>query len=175
MLLWLADYLTQYHSGFNVFRYLTLRGILGALTALIISLIIGPSMIRKLTMYKIGQNIRDDGPQAHLSKAGTPTMGGSLILVAVAISTLLWMDLGNRQVIIALTVTMLFGGIGFVDDYKKLKGGNSKGLSAKAKYFWQTVFGLGAAIYIYQTAVQPIETTLIIPFVQDLFLARGLR
>ncbi len=174
MLLWLADYLTQYHSGFNVFRYLTLRGILGALTALIISLIIGPSMIRKLTMYKIGQNIRDDGPQAHLSKAGTPTMGGSLILVAVAISTVLWMDLGNRQVIIALTVTMLFGGIGFVDDYKKLKGGNSKGLSAKTKYFWQTVFGLGAAIYIYQTAVQPIETTLIIPFVKDLFIPLGI-
>jgi len=173
MLLWLADYLTQFHSGFNVFRYLTLRGILGALTALIISLIIGPSMIRKLTMYKIGQNIRDDGPQAHLSKAGTPTMGGSLILVAVAISTLLWMDLGNRQVIIALVVTMLFGSIGFVDDYKKLKGGNSKGLSAKAKYFWQTVFGLGAAIYIYQTAVQPIETTLIIPFIKDLFIPLG--
>ncbi|VAW68967.1 Phospho-N-acetylmuramoyl-pentapeptide-transferase, partial [hydrothermal vent metagenome] len=173
MLLWLADYLTQYHSGFNVFRYLTLRGILGALTALVISLIIGPSMIRKLTMYKIGQSIRDDGPQTHLSKAGTPTMGGALILVSVAISTILWMDMDNRQVMIALIVTLLFGGIGFVDDFKKLQGGSSKGLSAKAKYFWQTVFGLGAALYIYQTAKQPIETTLIIPFIKDAFIPLG--
>jgi phospho-N-acetylmuramoyl-pentapeptide-transferase len=174
MLLWLTDYLTQYHSGFSVFRYLTLRGILGTLTALSISLMIGPSMIRKLTMYKIGQNIRDDGPQAHLSKAGTPTMGGSLILVAVAVSTVLWMDLNNRQVVVALIVTLLFGGIGFVDDFKKLKGGNSKGLSAKVKYLWQTIFGLGAAIYIYQTAQQPIETTLIIPFMKGAMIPLGM-
>ncbi len=173
MLLWLADYLTQYHSGFGVFRYLTLRAILGTLTALSISLLIGPSMIRKLTMYKIGQNIRDDGPQAHLSKAGTPTMGGALILVAVAVSTLLWMDLHNRQVIVALTVTMAFGAIGFIDDFKKLKGGNSDGLSAKAKYFWQTVFGLGAAVYLYITAQQPMETTLIIPFMKDVMIPLG--
>jgi len=173
MLLWLADYLTQYHSGFNVFHYLTVRAILGTLTALVLSLIIGPAMIRKLTMYKIGQSIRDDGPQTHLSKAGTPTMGGALILVAVAISTVLWMDLGNRQVLTALTVTLLFGGIGFVDDFKKLQGGSSKGLSARAKYFWQTVFGLGAAIYIYQSAQQPIETTLIIPFIKDALIPLG--
>ena len=121
MLLMLADYLQQYHSGFNVFRYITLRGILGALTALLISLWIGPAMIRRLTSYKIGQNVRDDGPETHLSKAGTPTMGGALILVAVAISTLLWSDLDNRQVLVALSVTLLFGAIGFVDDYKKIK------------------------------------------------------
>jgi len=173
MLLWLAEYFAQYYSGFGVFRYLTLRAILGTLTALSISLLIGPSMIRKLTMYKIGQNIRDDGPQAHLSKAGTPTMGGALIIVAVAISTLLWMDLDNRQVIVALVVTLLFGAIGFVDDFKKLKGGSSQGLSAKAKYFWQTVFGLGAAIYLYTTAMQPMETTLIIPFMKDVMLPLG--
>ncbi len=173
MLLWLTDYLTQYYSGFNVFRYLTLRGILGTLTALLISLIIGPAMIRRLTMYKIGQNIRDDGPQAHLSKAGTPTMGGSLILVAVAISTLLWMDLSNRQVWVALTVTMLFGAVGFIDDFKKLKGGCSQGLSAKSKYFWQSVFGLGAALYIYFSAQQSIETTLVIPFVKDVLIPLG--
>jgi phospho-N-acetylmuramoyl-pentapeptide-transferase len=173
MLLWLTDYLTQYYSGFNVFRYLTLRGILGTLTALLISLIIGPAMIRRLTMYKIGQNIRDDGPQAHLSKAGTPTMGGSLILVAVAISTLLWMDLSNRQVWVALIVTMLFGAVGFIDDFKKLKGGCSQGLSAKTKYFWQSVFGLGAALYIYSSAQQPIETTLVIPFVKDVLIPLG--
>lgn len=174
MLLWLTDYLTQYYSGFNVFRYLTLRGILGTLTALLISLIIGPAMIRRLTMYKIGQNIRDDGPQAHLSKAGTPTMGGSLILVAVAISTLLWMDLSNRQVWVALIVTMLFGAVGFIDDFKKLKGGCSQGLSAKTKYFWQSVFGLGAALYIYFSAQQPIETTLVIPFVKDVLIPLGI-
>jgi len=173
MLLWLTDYLTQYYSGFNVFRYLTLRGILGTLTALLISLIIGPAMIRRLTMYKIGQNIRDDGPQAHLSKAGTPTMGGSLILVAVAISSLLWMDLSNRQVWVALIVTMLFGAVGFIDDFKKLKGGCSQGLTAKTKYFWQSVFGLGAALYIYTSAQQSIETTLVIPFVKDVLIPLG--
>jgi len=173
MLLWLAEYFAQYYSGFGVFRYLTLRAILGTLTALSISLLIGPSMIRKLSMYKIGQNIRDDGPQAHLSKAGTPTMGGALIIVAVAVSTLLWMDLHNRQVIVALVVTLLFGAIGFVDDFKKLKGGSSQGLSAKAKYFWQTVFGLGAAIYLYTTAIQPMETTLIIPFMKDVMMPLG--
>ena len=173
MLLWLTDYLTQYYSGFNVFRYLTLRGILGILTALLISLIIGPAMIRRLTLYKIGQNIRDDGPQGHLSKAGTPTMGGSLILVAVAISTLLWMDLSNRQVLVALIVTMLFGAVGFIDDFKKLKGGCSQGLSAKTKFFWQSVFGLGAALYIYLSAQQPIETTLVVPFVKDVLIPLG--
>lgn len=173
MLLWLTDYLTQYYSGFNVFRYLTLRGILGTLTALLISLIIGPAMIRRLTMYKIGQNIRDDGPQGHLSKAGTPTMGGSLILVAVAISTLLWMDLSNRQVWVALIVTTLFGAVGFIDDFKKLKGGCSQGLTAKTKYFWQSVFGLGAALYIYFSAQQPIETTLVVPFVKDVLIPLG--
>lgn len=173
MLLWLTDYLTQYYSGFNVFRYLTLRGILGTLTALLISLIIGPAMIRRLTLYKIGQNIRDDGPQAHLSKAGTPTMGGSLILVAVAISTLLWMDLENRQVWVALIVTMLFGAVGFIDDFKKLKGGCSQGLTAKTKYFWQSLFGLGAAFYVYFSAQQPIETTLVIPFVKDVLIPLG--
>lgn len=173
MLLILTDYLQQYYSGFNVFRYLTLRAILGALTALLISLWIGPSMIRRLAGYKIGQNVRDDGPETHLSKAGTPTMGGALILVAVAISTLLWSDLSNRQVWVALIVTLLFGAIGFIDDYKKLVGGSSKGLSARAKYFWQTVFGLGAAIFLYQTAEQPIETALIVPFIKDVMVPLG--
>lgn len=173
MLLILADYLQQYHSGFNMFRYLTLRGILGALTALLISLWIGPTMIRRLASYKIGQVVRDDGPETHLSKTGTPTMGGALILIAVAVSTLLWSDLSNRQVLVALSVTLLFGAIGFVDDYKKLVHGNSKGLSAKVKYSWQTVFGLAAAVYLYQSAQSPIETSLIIPFVKDLVIPLG--
>ena len=173
MLLILADYLQQYHSGFNVFRYLTLRAILGTLTALLISLWVGPAMIRRLTVYKIGQNVRDDGPETHLLKAGTPTMGGALILVAVAISTLLWTDLQNRQVWVALSVTLLFGAIGFVDDYKKLTVGNSKGLSAKAKYFWQTIFALGAAIFLYYSAENEFETALIIPFVKDVIIPLG--
>jgi phospho-N-acetylmuramoyl-pentapeptide-transferase len=174
MLLMLADYLQQFHSGFNVFRYLTLRGILGTLTALLISLLIGPMMIRRLTSYKIGQHVRDDGPATHLSKAGTPTMGGTLIIVAIAISTLLWSDLQNRQVLVALTVTLLFGAIGFIDDFKKLTTGGSKGLSAKSKYFWQSVFGLGAALFIYFTAELPIETQLIIPFAKDVVIPLGL-
>ena len=173
MLLFITEYLEQYYSGFNVFQYLTLRAILGTITALVLSLIIGPSMIRKLTSYKIGQQVRDDGPQTHLSKAGTPTMGGSLILISIAISTLLWSDLDNHQMWVALTVTLLFGLIGGIDDYKKLLYGNSKGLSAKAKYFWQTVFGLGAAILLYQLADTPIETSLIMPFLKDVVIEMG--
>ena len=174
MLLNLFEYLTQFHSGFNVFQYLTLRAILGVLTALIISFLVGPSMIRRLSLYKIGQQVRDDGPQSHLSKAGTPTMGGTLILVAVAVSTLLWGDLQNRFVVIALVTLLLFGLIGGVDDYKKLKYGNSKGLSARAKYFWQSVFGLAAAVALYNLAQEPIETTLIVPFFKDILIPLGI-
>ena len=119
MLLWLTEILSQYFSSLTVFQYLTLRAILGILTALLISLVIGPVMIRKLSQYQIGQAVRDDGPQTHLSKAGTPTMGGALILVAIAISTLLWADLTNRYVWVVLLVTLLFGAIGWVDDYRK--------------------------------------------------------
>ncbi|MES0327013.1 MAG: phospho-N-acetylmuramoyl-pentapeptide-transferase [Gammaproteobacteria bacterium] len=173
MLLIFTEYLQQYHSGFNVFQYLTLRAILGTITALMISLLIGPAMIRKLVSYKIGQTIRDDGPQSHLSKAGTPTMGGALILVSVAISTLLWSDLSSDKVWIALIVTLLFGLIGGVDDYKKLLYGNSKGLSAKVKYFWQTFVGFGAAIVVYRMAELPIETTFIFPFVKDVMIPLG--
>jgi phospho-N-acetylmuramoyl-pentapeptide-transferase len=173
MLLALAEYLQQFYSGFNVFQYLTLRTILGTITALMLSLIIGPSMIRKLTSYKIGQQVRDDGPKSHLSKAGTPTMGGALILVSVAISTLLWSDLHIQQMWIALIVTLLFGLIGGIDDYRKLVYGNSKGLSARSKYLWQTVFGLGAAGVIFASAKTPIETTLIMPFVKDIMIPLG--
>ena len=135
MLLDLAEYLMHYHSGFNVFQYLTLRSILGVLTALVISFVVGPMLIRKLSVYRIGQNVRADGPQSHLSKAGTPTMGGAMILVAVATSTLLWADLSNRYIWVVLIVTMVFGAIGWIDDYRKLILKNSKGLSARAKFF----------------------------------------
>ncbi len=173
MFLTLAEYLQQFDNGFAVFQYITLRAILGAITALVLSLLIGPTMIRKLSSYKIGQHIRDDGPQSHLSKAGTPTMGGAMILVAIAITTLLWSDLSNEKVWLVLLVTLSFGLIGGVDDYKKLVYGNSKGLSAKVKYFWQTVVGFAAAYFIFTSAKTPIETTLIIPFVKDALIPLG--
>ncbi|WP_250656830.1 phospho-N-acetylmuramoyl-pentapeptide-transferase [Alkalimarinus coralli] len=173
MLVWLADFLSQYISVFGVFKYLTLRGIFGVLTALTIALIVGPVMIRKLSQYQIGQSVRDDGPQSHLSKAGTPTMGGALILVAVAVSTLLWADLSNRYVWITLLVTLLFGAIGWVDDYRKVVEKNSRGLPGKWKYFWQSVFGVGAAFALYSTAELPQETTLIIPVFKDFALEMG--
>ncbi len=173
MFLMLAEYLQQHESGFSVFQYITLRAILGTITALVLSLVIGPYMIRKLASYKIGQQVRDDGPQSHLSKAGTPTMGGALILIAIAISTLLWSDLSSEKVWVVLAVTLSFGLIGGVDDYKKLVHGSSKGLSAKAKYFWQTVFGFSAAYFIFINAETPIETTLIIPFMKDVMIPLG--
>ena len=173
MLLYLTDYLMNFDSGFRVFQYLTLRAILGALTALIISFIVGPVMIRKLTRKKIGQTIREDGPEAHLEKAGTPTMGGALILVAIAISTLLWADLENRYVWVVLLVTLGHGIIGFVDDYRKVMQRNTAGLSAKAKIFWQSVFALGAGTFLYMTAEVPAETQFIVPFFKDVMIEMG--
>jgi phospho-N-acetylmuramoyl-pentapeptide-transferase len=173
MLIYLSEYLSQFHSGFNVFQYLTLRAILGVITALGIALIVGPTMIRHLSFKQIGQVIRDDGPESHMSKAGTPTMGGALILVAIAVSTLLWADLGNRYVWVVLFVTLLFGVIGFVDDYIKLVRQDPKGLLSRYKYFWQSVVGAGAAVFLYQTAVIPAETQLIIPFFKDVIVPLG--
>ncbi|RMF19306.1 MAG: phospho-N-acetylmuramoyl-pentapeptide-transferase [Gammaproteobacteria bacterium] len=173
MLVWLADYLSQYIDGLGVFRYLTLRGIMGVLTALAISLILGPVMIRKLSYYQIGQAVRDDGPESHFSKAGTPTMGGGLILVAIAISTLLWSDLGNRYVWVVLLTTLAFGAIGWVDDWRKVVEKNPRGLPARWKYFWQSVFGFVAAIFLYMTAQSPVETQLIVPFFKDVALDMG--
>ena len=174
MLLELARWLAHDIRGFHVFDYITLRAVLATLTALAISFIVGPGMIRKLTEYKVGQAVRDDGPQTHLVKAGTPTMGGALILVAIAISTLLWADLHNRFVWVVLITTLGFGAIGWVDDYRKVVYKNPKGLSAKAKYFWQSLIGLGVAIFIYKTAATPIETTLIVPFFKTLTLPLGI-
>ncbi|WP_428635133.1 phospho-N-acetylmuramoyl-pentapeptide-transferase, partial [Sedimenticola sp.] len=173
MLVYLADYLTQFNSGFSVFQYLTLRAILGVLTALAISFIVGPVMIRRLTHHQIGQTVRSDGPQSHLSKAGTPTMGGTLLLVAVAVSTLLWANLENRYVWVVILVTLFFGLIGFYDDYKKLVLKDSRGLSARYKYLWQSVVGVGAAYALYSTASLPAETELIIPFVKSVVIDMG--
>ena len=174
MLMWLAEYLTALDTGFNVFRYITLRTILGVLTALLISFLVGPAMIRRLTFYKIGQTVRDDGPQTHLSKAGTPTMGGALILVAVAVSTLLWADLRNRYVWIVLLTTLAFGLIGWVDDYRKLVLRNPRGLPARWKYFWQSVVAAATAYVLFATAAAPAETQLIIPFLKQAVFDLGL-
>jgi phospho-N-acetylmuramoyl-pentapeptide-transferase len=173
VLRYLTEWLTQFYSGFNAFGYLTLRAILAALTALAISFLVGPTMIRKLAEHQVGQRVRSDGPQTHLSKAGTPTMGGALILVAIVAATLLWADLANRFVWIVLGVTVAFGLIGFWDDYLKLVVGNSRGLIARYKYFWQSVAGLGAAVALYVTAKTPVETTLIVPFFKDVLIPLG--
>jgi phospho-N-acetylmuramoyl-pentapeptide-transferase len=168
MLVYLAEWLAHdYYSGFNVFQYLTLRAILGVLTALFISLFLGPAMIRRLTFYKIGQHVRGDGPQSHLSKAGTPTMGGALILVAVAIATLLWADWRNYYIWLVLLVTLAFGVIGWADDYRKLVLHNSQGLSARAKYLWQSGIGLLTALLLYCAAQTPVETQLVVPFIKQ--------
>jgi phospho-N-acetylmuramoyl-pentapeptide-transferase len=173
MLYDVTQFLAQYHSGFNVFQYLTLRSILGVLTALTISLIVGPRMIRYLSSYNIGQSVRDDGPESHFSKTGTPTMGGALILIAIVISTLLWSDLSSRYVWVVLFVTIGFGAIGWIDDYKKIVYGDSKGLSARVKYLWQSVVGLTAALALFHTAQFPIETQLIVPFIKDILIDLG--
>jgi len=173
MLLWLTEYLTQFHSGFNVFQYITLRIILGVLTSLFISLLIGPYLIKRLNEYQIGQSVRDDGPESHLSKSGTPTMGGLLILVSIAVSTLCWADLGNRFIAVVLLVTLAFGVIGWVDDYRKVVHQDPKGLPARYKYLWQSIAGLGAALFLYQSAASPAETQLIIPFVKNVTINLG--
>lgn len=173
MLLLLAEYLQQYYKGFAVFQYLTLRGVFGVLTALVMSLWLGPKMIRTLRNLQIGQSVRTDGPQSHLSKSGTPTMGGALILASITISTLLWADLSNRYVWVVLLVTLLFGAIGWVDDYRKVVEKNSRGLPGRWKYFWQSVFGLAAAIVLYVTAQSPAETALIVPFLKDISIPLG--
>ena len=173
MLLELAQWLARDIRLFNVFSYITLRTVLAALTALVISFIVGPTMIRKLTAYKIGQAVRDDGPQTHLVKAGTPTMGGALILVSIAITTLLWADLSNRYVWIVLITTLGFGMIGWVDDYRKVVYRNPKGLSARAKLFWQSAIAILVALYLVLTAELPAQTTLIVPFFKQVAVPLG--
>src|SRR5436190_1795881 len=165
MLLEIAQWLAKEVRVFNVFNYITLRAVLACLTALAVSLILGPYMIRKLTAYKIGQAVREEGPRSHLTKAGTPTMGGALILVSICLTTLLWGDLSNRLLWVVLLVTLAFGTIGWIDDYRKVVQHDPKGLSAKAKFFWQSVIGLSAAAYLaYLAQGVPALNELIVPF-----------
>ena len=170
MLYWLAQQLARTHSFFNVFSYLTLRTLLAVSSALLISLVIGPGMIRWLSRYQVGQQVRDDGPQTHLKKAGTPTMGGALIIIAILISTLLWADLRNRLVWIALAVMLGCGLVGFYDDYLKLVVKNAKGLAARWKYLWLSVIGIGAALVLWYTARTPSETTFYVPLFKHVAL-----
>jgi len=173
VLYYLFERLTAEFSFFNVFRYLTLRGILGVLTALVISFWIGPAVIRRLVQGQMGQTVRNDGPKSHLSKAGTPTMGGALILAAVFISTLAWADLRNRFVWVVLLTTLAFGAIGWVDDYKKIINKDPRGIGARQKFFWQTVSGLAAALSLYFTAQTESETQLIVPLFKTIVVDLG--
>jgi phospho-N-acetylmuramoyl-pentapeptide-transferase len=174
MLLELTNWLAvNVHTGFTAFESLTLRGICAALTALFISFLVGPPMIRRLETYKIGQSVRDDGPETHLSKAGTPTMGGALILVAILSSTLLWSDLFNRHVWVVVLVTAMFGAVGWIDDYKKLALRNAKGLSARSKYIWQSVVALSAAFYLFYCATTPEQTLLLVPVFKHITVDLG--
>jgi phospho-N-acetylmuramoyl-pentapeptide-transferase len=174
VLLWLSEALATHYRVFNVFQYLTLRAILGVLTALVIALVVGPGMIRRLSRYRIGQTVRDDGPQTHLSKAGTPTMGGALILVAIATATLLWADLDNRMVWVTLSVTLLFGAVGWLDDYIKLVARNPRGLPARYKYLGQSLIGFACAVFLFATAETAAETQLIVPVFKNVAVDLGL-
>jgi phospho-N-acetylmuramoyl-pentapeptide-transferase len=174
MLIWLADWLQQFDTSFRVFSYLTLRAILSTLTALLIAVIIGPKMIRWLQRMQIGQTIRDDGPESHLAKSGTPTMGGLLILAAIVSSVLLWSDLTNRYVWVTLFVLVSFGVIGFVDDYRKVIRKDARGLIARWKYFWQSVIAIAVAFYLYSSQQNPAETALLVPFFKDVMPQMGM-
>ena len=173
MLLMLAQSLAQDIRGFSVFNYITLRAVLAAMTALIISFIAGPPLIRWLTAKKIGQAVRTDGPQTHLVKSGTPTMGGALILIAVGITTLLWGDLTNRYVWVLLIVTLGFGMIGWYDDWRKVVYRDPKGLASRWKYFWQSVIGMTVAVYLAMTATVPAQLELIVPFFKTISYPLG--
>ena len=173
MLYWLTELLASVYPGFRVFGYLTLRAILAALTALLVSLLVGPTMIRWLAEGQIGQNVRSFGPQTHLKKQGTPTMGGALILVAMTLGTVLWADLANRYVRVVLLVTIGFGLIGFYDDYLKLVIGNSKGLPARYKYLLQSMVGLCAALAFWHSAAGAAETALYVPFFKNVVVPLG--
>lgn len=173
MLFWLSDWLAQYYHVFHVFQYLTLRAILGTLTSLLMALFVGPSLIKHLAQRHIGQVVRTDGPQSHLSKSGTPTMGGSLVLVAVGFSTLLWSDLTNAYIWLTLLGTLGFGAVGWLDDYRKLVLKRSKGLTAKEKIIYQSLLGMGIALYLYFTATVPSQTELIIPFFKNVIIQLG--
>ena len=174
MLLELARWLESFASFFSLFQYITMRAILGALTALGLSLWLGPSVIARLARLKGGQPIRKDGPQSHFSKAGTPTMGGALILLAIVLTTLLWADLRNRYIWVLLGVLVSFGAIGWLDDWIKIVRRDPNGLKSRYKYALQSVFGLAAALFLYWTADVPAATTLYLPLLKQVAVPLGI-
>lgn len=173
MLTWLFEQLSVEYGAFNVFRYLTFRAICGVLTALSIFFVFGPRMIRTLSDFKLGQTIREDGPPTHLDKAGTPTMGGGLILISVVVSTLLWSDLTNRFIWVILFTTTAFGVVGWIDDYRKVVDHSSRGISVYKKLFLQGTIGLAVALFLYYTAQSPEETALLVPLFKDIVIPLG--
>ncbi|MGY0399777.1 MAG: phospho-N-acetylmuramoyl-pentapeptide-transferase [Ostreibacterium sp.] len=174
MLYHLSQFLVDEWSALNALSYVTLRIILAALTAFLISILFGQKMITLLQYKQLGQFVRDDGPQSHLKKQGTPTMGGVLILLAIGISTLLWCDLTNVYVWICILVTAGFGSVGFIDDYRKLIKKTPKGLTAKEKYTYQSIIGLVAAIWLYSIADKPLDTGLLIPMFKNVMIPLGI-
>lgn len=174
MLLELALWLGQDIRAFNVFGYITLRTVMAAMTSLAICFIFGPPVIRWLAAKKIGQAVRDDGPKSHLTKAGTPTMGGALILIAIAVTALLWCDLSNQYVWVTLFVTLGFGAVGWVDDWRKVVHRDPRGLPSRWKYLWTSLIALSAALFLGLTATEPAQTELIVPFFKSVALPLGL-
>ena len=166
MLLWLAQYFQQDVGALRVVNFITFRAIAATMTALAIGLIAGPGVIRMLARLKVGQAVRTDGPQTHLVKSGTPTMGGVLVLIAIGVSTLLWVDLSNRFIWVLLVVTLGFGAIGWVDDYRKVVYKNPEGMRSREKYFWQSLIGILAALYLAFSVSAPTNTK-----VMELFMA----
>ncbi|MBF6058561.1 MULTISPECIES: phospho-N-acetylmuramoyl-pentapeptide-transferase [Thiomicrorhabdus] len=173
MLVYLTEYLQQYISGFGVFSYITMRAIMSILTALILSFLIAPTMIRWLKRLKVGQAVREDGPQTHLVKTGTPTMGGTMILFSVTVGVVLWGDLSNHY-LLTVTLSMLaFGIVGFIDDYKKVVYRDPNGMRARTKYLWQSIIGFATAVALYMMATVPAETQLLIPYMKDTVIHLG--
>ncbi len=173
MLVWLTDFLANHYHIFKIFHYLTLRAILSCITALVLTLILGPKLIIKMTNLQWGQPIREVGPERHHIKKGTPTMGGLLILSSILITSLLWSNLANKYVWILLLVTLGFGLIGGYDDYKKLILKNSKGLSARYKFIGQSILALFVGCYIYFSPHTEIVTNLLIPFFKNYYIYLG--
>jgi phospho-N-acetylmuramoyl-pentapeptide-transferase len=170
----LAQYLENFYTAFNAFSYITLRAVLAALTALLISFVVGPRMIKKLTYYKIGQTVRSDGPKSHEVKTGTPTMGGALILTSISVTTFLWADLSNRWIWVVLSVTIAFGVIGWIDDYRKVVLRSPHGLTAIEKFSYQAIVAVIASVYLAHTTEFGMDTNLILPFLKDVAIPLGL-
>ena len=173
MLLPFFDWLSQYYSFFNLFQYLTFRSICAVLSALAISLFLGPTIIRHLNAYQINQTVRSDGPPTHFDKVGTPTMGGLLILVSLLVSTLMWADLNNRFIQVTMFTCLLFGLIGFIDDYRKLINRSPRGMGAGAKFLAQSMVALVSALFLYITAQSAVDTALAIPFFKNIAFPLG--